>query len=66
MPMPLYIDNDLPAINLRFGHSDKIMYFLYHLDSYAAMNTGNLHLHQYLITTYPDVAKEYVLNNDEN
>ena len=48
--IPLALDNGLPGAVLRFGiYSENETPFTCHLDSYAAMNTGSLHLHQWII-----------------
>ena len=64
--MPLDLDNGLPGILLRVGkdHSTSTC-FLCHVDSCAAMNTGNLLLHQYIMTTYPETVAEYIQYNDK-
>ena len=66
-PMPLALDNGLPAAVLRFGTSveDEIP-FSCHLDSCAAMNTGNLHLHQWIITQHPHLVESYEQYDDEH
>ena len=48
--MPLSLDNDLLAAVFRFGTtSEDEIPFACHLDTFAAMNTGNLHLCQWFI-----------------
>ena len=65
--IPLAVDNKLPAIELRFGtNDDNEIQFLCHLDSCAGMNTGNLPLHQWLITKHPEIVKEYEECNNAN
>ena len=55
--MPLELDNSLPEIPLRFGKSDTDeVNFFTHADLYAAMNVGNLALHQWIITTKPEIV----------
>ena len=45
-PMPLDVDNGLPGIELWFGKEENSeVGLLCHLDSWAAMNTGNLRVH---------------------
>ena len=45
--MPLFLDNYLLAAIIRFGDSsENEIPFTCHLDSFAAMNTVNLLLHQ--------------------
>ena len=58
--MPLSLDNDLPSALFRFGTSDdNEVPFPCHLDSCAAMNTGSLVLHQWIITNYPAIVQSY-------
>ena len=64
--MPLELDNGLPGIVLRLGKADEQnASFLCHVDSCAAMNTGNLLLHQYIITHFPDTVAEYIQYDDK-
>ena len=59
-PMPLALDNGLPAAVLRFGTlSEDEIPFSCHLDSCAAMNTGSLHLHQWVCTQHPHLVENY-------
>ena len=59
--MPLDLDNGLPGFLVHFGTcDDNKISMLCHVDTCAAMNTGNLLFHQWIITTYPDVIAEYV------
>ena len=63
--MPLDIDNGLPGILLRLGTDNQSdTCFLCHIDSCAAMNTGNLLLHQFIITTHPSIVAEYIQYDD--
>ena len=65
--MPLSLDNDLPAAVFSFGTSiDNEVEFSCHMDSCAAMNTANLLLHQWIMTTYPDIVDSYEHFNDDN
>ena len=58
--MPLSLDNYLPAAIFRFGStSEDEVAFPCHLDSCAAMNTGSLTLHQWIITTYLAIVASY-------
>ena len=58
-PMPLDVDNGLPGVELWFGQDcASEVGLLCHLDSCAAMTTGNLKLHQWLITTYPHLVSD--------
>ena len=50
--MTLDVDNGLPEIYLYFGDdSSTEVELLCHLDSWVAMTTGNLRVHQWLMTT---------------
>ena len=63
--MPLPLDNALPATVFRFGtDSSNEIPFSCHLDSCAAMNTGNLRLHQWIITKYPHIVEKYEQYDD--
>ena len=64
-PMPLTVDNKLPGCLLRFGKTaeDEVS-FICHVDTCAAMSTGNLGLHQWLITKYPAIVAEYTQYDD--
>ena len=65
--MPLDLDNGLPGILVRLGHAPgSDICFLCHVDSCAAMNTGNLLLHQYIITQHPTIVAEYIQYDDKN
>ena len=66
-PMPLGLDNNLPGIVIRAGTSKTDMItFLCHVDSCAAMNTGNLLLHQYVMMKNPSIVAEYCQYDDNN
>ena len=59
-PIPLPIQNNLPAIEILCGRTDENeIPFLCHIDSCAGMNTGSLLLHQWIITSYPEIVKSY-------
>ena len=65
--MPLDIDNRLPAIHIRFGTSDtNEATFCSHVDSYAGANVRNLKLHQWIITTNPDIVEIQIKFDDKN
>ena len=65
--MPLSLDNCLPAAVIRFGtSSENEIPFACHLDSCAAMNTGSLHLHQWIMTKYPHLVEKYEQFDDAN
>ena len=52
---------------MRFGSNDSDeINFRCHLDSCAAMNTGNMLLHMWLMTKYPHVVVSYEQSNDAN
>ena len=59
-PIPLKVDNNMPAIELRFETSstDEVR-FLCHLDTCGGMNTGSLLLHQWLMTNHPSIVHKY-------
>ena len=66
--MPLTINNKLPSINIRFrsskNHSE--ISFASHIDSCAAMDVGNIRIHQWVITTHPKIVSHYIQYNYEN
>ena len=65
--MPLSLDNALPAALFRFGNSsDDEIPFPCHLDSCAAINTGSLILHQWIISQYPEIVASYEQFDDSN
>ena len=51
--MPLTANNKLQSIHIRFGSSDNHsqISFASHIDSCAAMDLGNIRIHQWVITT---------------
>jgi len=64
-PMPLDVDNGLPGIELWFGTCQKDeLCFICHMDTCAAMNTGNLTVHKWLMTKYPHLVAEYIQFDD--
>ena len=64
-PMPLTVDNKLPGCLLRFGKTEKDeVSFICHVDTCAAMSTGNLLSHQWLMTKYPSIVAEYIQYDD--
>ena len=66
-PIPINIDNGVPAIAVRFGISEqKEMIFNVHLDSCAGLNIGNLNVHKWVITTYPCIVKNYMEFDDKD
>lgn len=63
--MPLALDNELPGIILGVGEESKSdISFLCHLDTCAAMNTGNLRMHQYVMTAHPELVVSYSRYDD--
>ena len=60
-PMPLDVKNGLPGFELWFGTnpSNKCC-FIFHLNTCVAMNTGNLTVHKWLMTTYLELVAEYI------
>lgn len=60
-PMPLTVDNKLPGCELRFGRmvNDEVS-IICHVDACAAMSTGNLGLHQWIMTKYPGIVAKYI------
>ena len=67
-PMPLDIDNGLPAIEFPFGQPNRWDYisFTCHIDSCAAMNTGNLLVHKWIITSHPEMVIDFTMYNNTN
>lgn len=66
-PMPLDVDNGLPGVEMRLGTTDDTeVTFICHVDTCAAMSTGNLQLHEWIMTTYPDIVAEYIQYDDNN
>jgi len=64
-PMPLDVDNGLPGIELWFGtESSSEVSFICHMDTCAAMNTGNLLVHQWLMSKFPHIVAEYIQYDD--
>ena len=58
--MPLSLDNYLPVALFRFRTtSEDEVPFACHLDTCVAINTRNLHLHQWIITNYPHIVDSY-------
>ena len=65
--MPRYVDNRLPGIEMRLGTTDDTeVTFICHVDTCAAMSTGNLQLHKWIMTTYPEIVAEYIQYDDNN
>lgn len=65
--MPLDLDNGLPSIEVRFGlDSTTETCFACRVDSCAAMNTGNKLVHEWIMTTFPEIVCSYEQFDDEN
>ena len=64
-PMPIDIDNRLPGISLRLGTSNaNEISILCHVDTCAAMCTGNLKVHKWIMTAFPETVMDYVEFDD--
>ena len=58
--MPLDFDNGLPAMHIIFGTSNKNKATCCtHVDFCAVFNVVNFKLHQWIITTNPDIVESY-------
>ena len=67
VPIPLNVSNGLPTIDLWFGSDNESeVGFMCYIDTCAAMNTGNLNIHQWLINQYPYMVAEYIQYDDVN
>ena len=64
--MPLDLDNGLPGILARFGSNEHNEVNFICLINTCAMNTGNLQVHQWLMTTYPEIVAEYIQFDDSD
>ena len=65
-PIPLDVDKGLPGIELWFGTNlSNECCFIFHMDTCAAMNTGNLTVHKWLMTKYPELGAEYIQFNKQ-
>ena len=65
--MPFDVDNDLSGVYLWFCYEYMSeVGLLCHLDSCATMNTGNLHMHYWLMTAQPHLVAEYIQYDDSN
>jgi len=63
--MPLDVDNGLPGIELWFGNNaTEEIGFICHMATCAAMNMGNLSVHQWLMTTHLHLVAEYIQFDD--
>ncbi|MGH7954681.1 MAG: hypothetical protein ACREOZ_01845, partial [Gloeomargaritales cyanobacterium] len=64
--MPVSINNGLPTICFDIGNKRDEISLSTLLDSCAALNTGYLLFHQFLITAYPSLVHSYEEFNDAN
>ena len=63
--MPLDVDNGLPSIELWFGtDTTNEISFICHMDTCAAMNTGNFLVYKWLMMQKTDLVTEYIQFND--
>ena len=66
--MPLTVHNNIPLINIYFGciqnYSD--ISFALNIDSCSAMNVRNLKIHQWVITTHPEIFSSFIQYKKEN
>ena len=60
--MPLDLDNGLPGVVpwIEKTNNDDNISLLAHVDTCAAMNTGNLLLHKYIMIKHPSLFSEFV------
>ena len=66
-PMPIECDSNLPAVVMRLGKSDDSeVPVTFNIDTCAGMNTGNLDIHKYVVTNFPECVHSYEEYNDEN
>ena len=64
-PMPLDVDNGFPGIEVCFGISSENEFgYMCHIDTCAAMNTGDLLVHQWLMTIHPHFVTEFIHYDD--
>ena len=65
--MPLFLDNDMPSIVLRFGSDDaNETTFSVNLDSCAAMSTANALLRIWIMTQHLEIIISYERFDDAN
>ena len=66
-PMPLDVDNGFSGIKLWFGtSSENEVGCIFHMDTCAAMNTGDLLAHQWFMITHPQLVAEFIQYDDRN
>ena len=67
--MPLALDNNLPGITIKIvnihNSPSSCQNFLALVDSCAAMNIGNLEVHQWIINKSPETVVEYIKYDDK-
>ena len=65
--MPLSVSDGLPATEFRLDDCDAHEFpCIFHIDSCASMNTGNILVHQRLVKKYPDIVDSYEQFDDAN
>ena len=65
--IPLTASSELLTINHQFRtHNKNETSFLCHIENYAVMNTGNLHLHEWVVTNNPDLVESYLEFDDSD
>ncbi len=66
-PFPIRIDNKMPAITFCLGKSpDDSVSLVCLYDTCAALSTGNLLFHQWVVTTFPELVHSFVQFDDAN
>ena len=66
-PIPLDVYNALPGIELWFGtSSENEVRYMCHMDTCVAMNTGNLLIHQWNLTSHPHLVAEFIQYDDRD
>ncbi len=66
-PMPIECDSNLPAVVMRLGKcNDSEVPVTFNIDTCAGMNTGNLDIHKYVFTNFPECVHSYEEYNDDN
>ena len=66
-PITLHLDNGLPAIHMIVGTSDtNEVTFCNRVNSCAGMNSGDLKIYQWIITTNPEIVGINIQFDDKN
>jgi hypothetical protein len=66
-PFPIRMNNKMPAIDFNLGtKSDSSVSLVCLYDTCAAVSSGNLGFHQWVITTYPELVHSYEQFDDSN